>query len=429
MSNLENVDLRLGRFDAHGTTRALYHGRLIEIEHGIPGELVRAEIVGQRRRRGRITEVLEAAPDRVEAPCDYFRDWHCGGCQWQHMTYEGQLARKRHEVEAAMRAAGLDVTVETIHTPSEPWRYRSTASISLGKSAGFRRQASLAIVPMRDCPISHPVIGRVMASLNDALKAGALPDFRGRVRVDVRLTDRERLLACVRPSPEERPPSDTDLITLADVLSSLDEMIGVSVLHTDGSIKLLSGGDIFGTTSVDGRAVSLAAASFFQTNLDLLPVLIRRIREEAAPLHRKRVADVYGGVGIFGLFLASEADEVVIIESDGLAVQAGERTCTNWGLSNVRFVTARAEDALADESFHVVIVDPPRSGLMSPVLEELLSQRPERILYVSCLAQSLARDASVLAVGGYSVEHLELFDFYPQTYHVEMLAVLRPAVG
>jgi tRNA/tmRNA/rRNA uracil-C5-methylase (TrmA/RlmC/RlmD family) len=117
---------------------------------------------------------------------------------------------------------------------------------------------------------------------------------------------------------------------------------------------------------------------------------------------------------------------VLEIESDELAVEAGRRTAERWGLKNVSFLTAQAEEALTGlDRFDVVIVDPPRSGLVEPVIDALLGSGPPLILYVSCLAQSLARDLAVLTPAGFQVEHLELFDFYPQTYHVELLAVLR----
>lgn len=421
----EIESLRLAGFDGHGTTRARYGGRWIEVEHGIPGETVRAEIVGRRRPRGRIVDLLEAAPDRVLPPCPYFREWSCGGCQWQHISYEGQLARKREAVEREMQGV-TPLSVTAVHALSDPWRYRSTAGIALGKRAGFRRHASLAIVPIHDCSISHPLIGRLMARLNDLLDSGELPDFHGKVRLDVRLCQcqqEERIQLLVRPAKQMGPPAHLEVLVSA--LADIEVVEGISVLQANGALTTVSG-SLFATTDVAGRPVSLAAASFFQTNLLLLPELIARIQAEAQPLQGKRVADVYGGVGIFGLFLAEQAGEVVEIESDALALEACRLTAKRWGLSNVSLLTAPAEEALGEAGrFDVVILDPPRSGLAEPVTDALLRGRPPLVLYVSCLAQSLARDLSRLSPAGYEVQHLELFDFYPQTYHVELLAVLR----
>jgi 23S rRNA (uracil1939-C5)-methyltransferase len=150
------------------------------------------------------------------------------------------------------------------------------------------------------------------------------------------------------------------------------------------------------------------------------------MREEARLRPGLRVADLYGGVGVFGLFLGAEAAQVTIVETDALAVEAARRTASEWGLTNVRFQLCRAGDALAGEDrYDVVIVDPPRAGLDLEVLNALSKARPPRLLYVSCLAESLARDLKILGGAGYVADKLELFDFYPQTYHVELLAVAR----
>ncbi|HEX6508147.1 MAG TPA: methyltransferase [Chloroflexota bacterium] len=418
------VTVRLGEFDNHGTTRARIGGRWIEIEHGVPGETVKAELMGEKRQRGRIVDLVKAANDRVFPPCEYFREWACGGCQWQHISYRSQLRRKRRAIEDAMNRAGLDLSVTGTHALDDPWRYRSTAGISLGRHAGFRRHGSLAIVPIRDCLISHPLISSLMARLNDLINAGDLPNLRGRVRLEVSVADGPVLQIAVRLDADRPPPSD-DVGLLTSTLAGLEDVAGLSLLSLDGSLDVLRG-EPFAPTTIADRPVFMHAGSFFQTNLLLLPQLIARLQQEAAPLAGKRVADVYGGVGVFGLFLALDAAEATIIEADPLAEEACRRTTAAWRLDNVRFRAEEAETALRDAgSFDVVVLDPPRTGLSDPVIESLVEGAPSTILYVSCLAQSLARDLHVLMAEGYTVEHLELFDFYPQTYHVEVLAVLR----
>jgi 23S rRNA (uracil1939-C5)-methyltransferase len=419
---MNKATLHLGPFDRHGTTRARYQNHWIEVEHGIPGETVIAEVMGTKRQRGKILEVRQPAPDRVWPPCEYFRDWHCGGCQWQMISYEGQLERKREHINELMREAGLDLEVTATHALDDPWRYRSTAGIALGRNAGFRRQASLAIVPIHDCPISALVIGRLMARLNEGIHGGAVPDYRGRVRVDVRVTESGRLQTMIRPS--EDAASDTDLAPLAAFLEGLQDVEGVTIERDDGSIEVLKG-ELFAPVLVKDRPILLTAASFFQTNLRLLPELIDRICEAAMPLAGKKIADVYGGVGMFGLFLAGGGAKVTVIESDPVAVEAGRLTAEQWGLSGIDFIADDAANVLGDRQYDVVVVDPPRSGLSPLVIDSLVEEPSDTLLYVSCLPQSLARDLVPLTESGYHVEHLELFDFYPQTFHSEALAVLR----
>jgi 23S rRNA (uracil-5-)-methyltransferase RumA len=422
------ITVSLTEFDDHGTTRAKVGNRWVEVEHGIPGETVKIELMGKKRQRGRIVDLVKPANDRVFPPCEYYREWKCGGCQWQHVSYRSQLRRKRRGVEATMKRAGLDARVTATYSLGDPWRYRSTAGIALGKHAGFRRHGSLAIVPIEDCPISHPLIGELMAILNKRLETGDLPDFRGRVRLDVRLADGPVLQVLVRPA-DDHPPAPSDLEILTEMLTHLKDIASVSMMSPDGDLVVVSG-DPFGQTTVAGRPVYLHAGSFFQTNLELLPELIGRLQQEAAPLEGKRVADVYGGVGVFGLFLAEHASEVLVVESDPLAEEACRRTAASWGLENVHFRAEEAESALRDASgLDVVVVDPPRTGLSETIIEALIELQPATILYISCLAQSLARDLRVLTAEAYTVEDLEVFDFYPQTYHVEILTVLRKTEG
>lgn len=419
---MNKATLHLGPFDRHGTTRARYQNRWIEVEHGIPGETVIADVVGTKRQRGKILDVRQPAPDRVWPPCEYFRDWHCGGCQWQMISYEGQLERKREQINGLMRDAGLELEVTATHALDDPWRYRSTAGIALGRHAGFRRQASLAIVPIHDCPISDLVIGRLMAQLNNGIQAGTVPDYRGRVRVDVRVAESGRLQTMIRPSEDAAP--DTDLAPLATFLEGLQDVEGVAVERADGAIEVLTG-ELFAPVLVKDRPILLTAASFFQTNLRLLPELIDRICEAAAPLSGRKIADVYGGVGMFGLFLAAGGAQVTVIESDPVAVEAGRLNAERWELSSIDLIADDAANVLGDRQYSVMVVDPPRSGLSPLVIDSLVEEPPETLLYVSCLPQSLASDLVPLTEGGYRVEHLELFDFYPQTFHSEAFAVLK----
>jgi hypothetical protein len=187
------------------------------------------------------------------------------------------------------------------------------------------------------------LIGQLMAALNDRIAAGALPDFRGRVRLDVRLGEWPEengcKFWCARTS-RNRPTNGTS--RSCSLLPTLPEIGGVSLLQSDGTVELVSGAR-FTTVTVAGKPVSLTAGSFFQTNLELLPQLIARLQQEAAPLEGKRIADLYAGVGLFGLFLAEGAAQVTMIESDPLAVEAGRRTA-EWGATNVRVIEADVDE-------------------------------------------------------------------------------------
>jgi tRNA/tmRNA/rRNA uracil-C5-methylase (TrmA/RlmC/RlmD family) len=170
----------------------------------------------------------------------------------------------------------------------------------------------------------------------------------------------------------------------------------------------------------------LPAGAFFQTNLEMVPRVQQRMREVLRGRRIRGAADVYGGIGTFGLPLAGSVERMTIIELDAQAAEAARATAVSWGLENVDVLSAHAERALpALPALDLIIVDPPRSGLGEPVTTALLENGVPLIFYVSCAPGSLARDLAHLEAGGYRVASLEMFDFYPQTYHVESLAILE----
>jgi 23S rRNA (uracil1939-C5)-methyltransferase len=176
---------------------------------------------------------------------------------------------------------------------------------------------------------------------------------------------------------------------------------------------------------VAGRPLWLPAGSFFQTNLQMLELVLSRLRAIVSAQHISRAADLYGGVGTFALHLAEDVDEVHLVELDPLAAGAAVRTAADWGITNLTTVASHAERALPLlEQLDLIVVDPPRSGLGTSVTEAIVRSGAPLVLYLSCAPASLARDLASLVGGGYTLESVDIFDFYPQTYHVESLAVL-----
>ena len=422
----EPAVLEVEEFDAHGTSRALFKDRWIEVEHGIPGEQVQALVNGRRRRWAKITSVTRPAPDRVEAPCPHFHEG-CGGCQWQMLAYESQRERKRRRAEAAFADHGFEIVVPPPRSSPEPWRYRATAGISLGHAAGFRRRGSQSIVTMRDCPISDPLIGELAATLNQAIGSGAIPNFLGEVAVEARLVERNGgtgLHTCIVPSPGSRHASLEAVLPLALHLTNLDSVVGVMYRHRQQLPELMFG-ERFGWITITAKLFAVSAATFFQTNLALLPELLSVVLGAAPTNGVETVVDIYGGVGLFGLCLAPGVGRVIEIEVDPVGIEAAHLSCRQQGLHNVDFMTGTAETLLADiEHADIVVVDPPRSGLTPKVVDAICRLRPPVLLYVSCLASSMARDAAIFKSHGYALGRLEAFDFYPQTYHLELFGAL-----
>jgi 23S rRNA (uracil1939-C5)-methyltransferase len=369
---------------------------------------------------------MQPSPDRITAPCPYYHQG-CGGCQWQHVSYAAQLENKRLIVDREMERAGVKRAVDHVRGMEEPWRYRRTAAIAIGWEAGFRPRGRRGIVEIHDCRISHPLIGQLADSLNDVLRAGRLLNYHGKVWLDctvVGSAGRAALQVVLQGIEGLTLESHPELVDVAEVLADLDSVEAVAFRHRSGEVLPLVG-DVMGRIEVAGREMFVPAGAFFQTNVAMLELVIERMRGELCGRAVRQAADVYGGVGTFGLAIAGSVEELTLIELDAQAAAAAELTARSWGLSNVRCISSHAERALPGlTELDLAIVDPPRSGLGEVVVRALIEHAVPLIFYVSCSPQSLARDLGGLQGGSYTISALELFDFYPHTYHVEALAVL-----
>lgn len=421
------VELHLGDWGPKGAVLAEQEGRTVPIDRGIPGERVLALVHRHRHRRGVVTEVLEESPARIAAPCVHYAQG-CGGCQWQHVAYGAQLAARNEVLNRELSDHGVHRRVGTIHGMAEPWRYRRTASIAIGWEAGFRPRGGRGIVEVRDCPIAHPLIGRLARRLNELLRAGQLPNYHGKVWIECTVVGSDQasslqlLIAGIEGLTCESHP---ELPAVGATLAGIDNVSSVAYRHRTGEPRELIG-PLESTFDVAGRSMWLPAGSFSQTNVAMLEVLLEEMQSLVRASGACRAADIYGGIGTFALQLARSVERMTLVELDPRAVAAAERTARLWGLTNVSFVRAHADHALPGmRDVDLVIVDPPRSGLGTSVTDALVRSTARLVLYVSCAPPTLAADLAALVRGGFDVRSVDAYDFYPQTYHVEALAVLE----
>jgi 23S rRNA (uracil1939-C5)-methyltransferase len=428
----EEVVLAVEQMAHGGAALGRLDGRVGLIDYAIPGEEVRAVVRRGKRDffEGETIEVLRAAPERVAPPCPYFGP--CGGCQWQQINYAAQVRFKQGVVEEQLRRiGGLDLAVSAAHSAA-PWEYRHSAAIALGHAAGFRSRHTRWEIEVQRCLISHPAVSRLLVELNALIARGGIVNFKGKLWLEVKVVHPPEapagaiqavLKGIAGIDPEGKPDIEAALVELA----ALPSIWSLAFRRAKGATVPVKG-PLRAPVLVAGRPYQLPAGSFFQTNLALLPELLARISALVAPYRGGTIADLYCGVGLFGLWLARESPEtsVVGIEVDPLAIEAAEATAAEWGLTNCRFVARPAERALGElPDVDLVIVDPPRSGLDEKLLRSLIERGPRGFVYVSCEPSTLARDLAILTEGGYAVRSVEIFDFFPQTYHVESLAVLE----
>jgi len=385
--------LRLDRFASGGDAVATRDdGKTVFVEDGVPGDLVRARIVDERKRfaRARIEEVLEPSADRVSPRCPHFG--RCGGCAWQHVRYEAQVEAKATILRDALERIGrfkLDAAPAFIPSP-EPYGHRGRARVHVsGGRVGFLERTSHRLCAIDACPVMQPALEKAVLALADGCADGEWSVCIG-TSDDVSVA-----AATAAPGAEASSPRAVEL-------------------------------------EVAGARIGLDARAFSQANRALHEKLIERVgavlfHGVSSDARRAwHLLEVHAGVGFFTHALCGEVGRVTAVESDPHAATWLARNVADRPVEVVEGTFAEAAERLAQTRFDAVLLDPPRSGLAPAEVDALVGLAPARIVYLSCDPATLARDARRLAdEAGYTLEHVEGFDLFPQTPHTEGLIRLE----
>jgi len=351
-------------------------GRLNDLVVFVPfvavGEVIECELLEVKKRfaRARLLRVIHSANARVEPHCPYFGE--CGGCQYQHLAYDEQLRMKHKQVQDIFERIGgfSPAIIQPVIPCPNPYGYRNRImirsqwdKIKKGLNLGFIKADNRLVVDIEECKIAEPAI-------NSQIQQVRLnPPPKGGLKVVLRI-----------PPEGWQVPRD----------------------------------------------------SFFQNNFFLLPGLVQIVRKCLEAARSTHLIDVYCGVGFFSLELADLVQSYAGIELDQLAIKAARQNAILRGRTNGEFVAGAAEDLLpgliknfvAEQT--TVLVDPPRKGCPSGILELLRQVRPSQLIYVSCHPATMARDLNVLCQNGvFSLAGVFPLDMFPQTAHLESVANLR----
>lgn len=400
----ETIDLELTGMAHGGSALGRHEGRVIFVPYTIPGEVVRVRLVEEHTRwaRADLVEVVRPSPHRVEAPCPYFGPDKCGGCQFQHIDYDGQVRFKREVVADQLSRLGkLEVAVEEGIGAAQPWDYRNNVQFHVTDEGylGFLTADTHDIIPVEDCLIIDPLLDEMWSAFDMHW-----PEiYRLTLRCGSATGDRMAIFEL-----EEYEDFDIDV----------DFPVSCVLLMPDGEAVVLMG-DTSLVEYVAGREYRISAGSFFQVNTAGAEALVALVRELLEPGRGDTLLDLYCGVGLFGLALAGDVGRVVGVESDTSA--AADFLVNADGLENVQLVEGKAQAVLrsVEGPLDLVVLDPPRAGAGERVVGEVARLGPRRIAYVSCDPATLARDARHLVDAGYHLEMVQPLDMFPQTFHVE----------
>jgi len=385
-------------------------GRVVFVPRTVPGDRIRLrEGSLQRHRnfaRAELGELVAAGAGRVAPPCPHYVHDHCGGCQLQHLAYDEQLKAKRAIVGETLRRLGkLQIEDPEIVEALDEWRYRSKISMAAKTTIGLHPYDRPNFVfPIADCHITD---FRLMALWRELRpKLALLPEEL--TRLTLRL-DREARRHIIAESAGE-PWLNADELRRA-LQGAVDGEVVCWWQPVDGAARVMA-----------GPATGFPATAFEQVNPGMGMLTRRWAVDQLGDVRGQTVWDLYGGIGDTAALLVERGANVVSVDADEKAAM--------WGrdrLPAARFIAARAEDVLPSLPVpHAVVVNPPRAGLHWDVSLRLTAEPVPKLVYVSCDPATLARDLQRLNVN-YQVTGVRAFDLFPQTAHVETVAVLEAA--
>ena len=431
--------------DAQGVCR--HDGIAVFVPGLLPGERARVRIVKPEKRYafGRIEELLEKSPDRAEPFCPIYK--RCGGCVCQHMTYETSLAFKRRQVQDLLeRVGGLSIEVPPVLGMAHPFGYRNKGAYPVAQVGGVPacgffapRSHDLVSLPQNGCAIQGEDSAKATQAVLAWMRRNNVPAYdelsgRGLVRhIMTRSTTHGELMVVIVVTRADIPKA-SQLIELlkaavpglCSICLSINSRRTNVILGTD--IRVLWGKDTMEDT-LCGLRFSVSPLSFFQVNPAQTEKLYGLALEYAGLTGFETVVDAYCGAGTISLLLAQKAKKVIGIEIVPEAIQNANENAVRNHIENAEFRVGATEELLprliADGLRpDVIVLDPPRKGCDPAVLEAIIAAAPKRVVYVSCGAPTLARDAKLLAEGGYTAEKVQCVDMFCWTGAVETVMAL-----
>lgn len=424
-------------------------GFTIFVEGALISEKVKIKIIKVNKNfaYGKLLEIIEISKDRVEPPCNIYKK--CGGCQLQHLSYEGQLEFKKQRVKDCIsKIAKLDSNLvkDTLGMIGSEFRYRNKVQLPLANEAGeiklgFYAKRSHNIIQMDNCLIQTEVADEVAKIIKTWI-------LKNKISVYNEETNKGFLRHLMIRQGFTTNEVMVVLVTNFGEISNIDELIKKLVNNISGlksviqnindkntnvvlgqKCKTLFGSDVI-SDYIGEFKFNISPLSFFQVNPKQTKVLYDKALEFAGLTGEEIVFDAYCGTGTISLFLSQKAKKVYGVEIVPEAIENAIENAKNNGVKNAEFFVGESERVIPELIAKgikpdVVVVDPPRKGCERILLEEIAKAEPRTIVYVSCDPSTLARDLVVLSEYNYKVLEVQPVDMFPSTAHVESVVLLQ----
>jgi 23S rRNA (uracil1939-C5)-methyltransferase len=430
----EQLELEVESLAQGGRGVARRNGFVVFVAGALPGDTVRAAVTKSKRNyaEATVTELLRSSEQRIPDRCEHEGE-PCPGAPWQGLPYEAQLEHKSEQVGDALRRLGdlEGFEQEPIEAAVEQWRYRNKLEYSFGAGDGelalgyHARGRWDRVVNAEDCLLASEANNAKRNAVRDWARGTGLPAFdrRGGEGVFRNLVVREgrrtgQLQSRLVTSEAEIPKPPVDLHTIVEGESS----------GTDGPTGAIGSEHL--EEELSGLRFRISHRAFFQTNTEMAERLYAIATEMAGLTGAERLFDLYCGIGTLGLAMARSAGEVWGVEIVPEAVADAAENARLNGIANAQFRSADARTGirpLLEEAGKpdVVVLDPPRAGLSAKIVRRVLECEAKRIVYVSCNPTTLAPNAAQLVEAGYRLRRVKPVDMFPQTAHIECVALLE----
>jgi 23S rRNA (uracil1939-C5)-methyltransferase len=445
-----------------GKSVAKHDGRIIFVQGGVPGDICDITVFKRRKKywEARIDVIKEKSKNRIEPKCEHFGS--CGGCKWQNMSYSSQLHFKQSEVlNNLTRIGGVTISkYENILGSKEEYFYRNKMEFTFSNkkwltneeikndeeikdknALGFHVPGMFdKVIDLQKCHLQKEPSNKIRIAVRKYAKENNLEFFDIRNQTGllrnliIRTSTTNELMVLMQFYKNDKIEIEKLMIFLRDgfpEISSLLFTINKKANNTLYDQEILCfHGEKFITEKIEDLVFKIGPKSFFQTNSEQAKILYKKTRELAQLTGSEVVYDLYTGTGTIAQFIAKQAKTVVGIDSVEEGIIAARENAKFNNISNCIFHTGDMKEIFTEEFIKqnlypdVIITDPPRDGMHKKVVAQILSILPKKIIYVSCNSATQARDISLLKEK-YIVSNIQTVDMFPQTHHVENIALLE----
>jgi 23S rRNA (uracil1939-C5)-methyltransferase len=431
------IDVTIEKLIYGGEGLAHHEGATVFVPFVLPGEVAGITPVEQKKKfiRARLDKVVTPSASRIAPKCPHFGV--CGGCDYQHISYEPQLEFKKEILRETLRRIGrIDWPGEITAHAGPPWAYRNRAQWKVrpleltaetetadgpeGKATlgiGYFKANTTALCAVETCEIVSPLLLKTLLALRGSLLTGELPRGLREIEGFVNASDSQLLLTATFSGFPSRAAEHAQ--TFRRIVPEITSLL----FHDPTRDRMELYGPGYIEYEAAGTSYRVGHFSFFQVNKFLAEALVSEVvgREEGG----RMALDLFAGVGLFSIPLAEKFEKVLSIESNPAATRDLESNVRGKGVVEVRTADVERFLARSKERPDLVVLDPPRAGMAPEAMQRLARMAPARITYVSCEPPTLARDLAILIAAGYSCTEVHLIDLFPQTLHMETVIRLR----